>query len=136
VVLHAAHGVQSALADLLTAARAAAGGAHRDLYVRQLADALRRVQGVLHQLPDGGVQALAGLRRGAARGRSERVSFRRAKRSAGAAARALRRRRRRTLSKPAMFLFSAKNSAGLFCTSASGAAAFFPLIFSGLLPAR
>ena len=35
--------------------------------------------------------------------------------------------RRRTLSKPAMFLFSAKNSAGLLCSRVSAFTAFLPM---------
>ena len=114
---------------------------HGDVNVRQRVDGFCRVQRVLHQLPHGGVQAFAGLGGGWCvcvwvcvgwggvgwgGGLCERDGG-----SACADGRIKKKRRTLdsphrpppsslapfylTLSKPAMFLFSAKNSAGDFC---------------------
>ena len=101
---------------------------HSDVNVWQLADALRGVQRILHQLADGGVQALAGLHRhrhrqarhlgGAAVAAAASTL---ARRLGPLAPRASQQPQRHwlTLSNPAMVRFSAKNSAGLFCCSTS-----------------
>ena len=73
---------------------------HGELNLRELADVLRRVERVLHKLANCGVQRLARLR-GAAH---ESVEL--------SEAGGCREQERRTLSKPAMFLLSAKNCAG------------------------
>lgn len=99
---------------LVTAPRAV--DVHGHFYVRQLANALSCIQRVFHQLPDGCIETFSRLRaeRGSVSVRLVCVPF-------GLDRRAL------TLSKPAMFLFSAKNSAGLFCCSTSALPIFFPI---------
>lgn len=94
---------------------------HGDANVGQLADALRGVQPVLHQLPDGGVQALARLHdmrteavlRWVLAVKRLQLESQQSRKHTQGQNKAL------TLSNPAMFLFSAKNSAGLFCCRTS-----------------
>lgn len=84
---------------------------HCNLDQRECPDTFTTVNCILNQLSDSGVKALARLQ--------EQFEVFPSERHAVMQQVSHKIRNRRTLSKPAMFLFSAKNSAGLFCCSLS-----------------